>query len=122
MKFLRNLFARFLAPSRPIDQWFEVRFDDECVYVSASPPGREPWSQQFRWNEIERICFKAEGFDLSDGIYVFTSQRPESFVIPTEAKGGGRFWLEIIDRKLFDAELAIEAASALSGTFCWPKG
>ncbi len=120
MKFLRNLIGRIFAPSKPLDEWFEVTFDDVEVYVNAAPPGREPWSQQFRWDEIERICFKAEGFDLSDGIYVFTSQRPESFVIPTEAKGGGRFWSEIIDRNLFDAELAIQAASATSGTFCWP--
>ncbi len=121
MDFIRKLINRIFAPSKPLDQWYEVKVDDEGVYISAEPHGRKPWSQQFRWDEVERVCFKAEGVDLSDGIYVFTSRRPESFVIPTEAKGGLEFWSEIIDRELFDAELAIEAASASSGIFCWPE-
>jgi hypothetical protein len=59
---------------------------------------------------------------MSDGIYVFTTLRPESFVIPAEASGGAALWNEIVRRGLFDAELAIEAASASEGLFCWPEG
>ena len=56
----------------------------------------------------------------SDGIYVFTSERPQSFVIPTEADGGLEVWNELVRRGLFDAELAIKAALAEEGLFCWP--
>ncbi len=53
-------------------------------------------------------------------LYIFTSQRPESYVIPTEADGGGALWNEIFDRGLFDPELTIQAATSDSGLFCWP--
>ena len=106
--------------SRPLDEWFFVTFDGERVSIRAEPPGKEAWSSEFTWRSVERVCFKAEGLDVSDGIYVFTSARPESYAIPIEAKGGAEFWDEILRRKLFDAELAIEAASATSGVFCWP--
>jgi hypothetical protein len=56
----------------------------------------------------------------SDGIYVFTRERPESYVIPVEASGGAHFFDELITRRLFGAELAIEAASTTEGLFCWP--
>ena len=57
---------------------------------------------------------------VSDGIYVFTSERPESYVIPTEASGGQDFWFEILRRQLFDAKLAGEAAASRGGLYCWP--
>ena len=107
-----------LVPS--LDKWFAVEFDEETVRMDASPPGRKAWHQEFRWSDIERVCFKAEDLGMSDGIYVFTKTRPESYVIPTEAKGGAQFWGEIIAKGLFDAELAVEAASATEGFFCWP--
>jgi len=56
----------------------------------------------------------------SDEIYVFTTQRPESYLIPTEAKGGSELWSEIIRRGLFGPELAIKAASSVEGLFCCP--
>jgi len=106
--------------SQPLSEWFSVAFDAETVSLSARPPGRKPWTQGFRWTDIERVCFKAEGLEASDGVYIFTRLRPESFVIPTEARGGSEFWAEVIRRGHFDPELAISAASSVSGTFCWP--
>lgn len=102
-----------------VSEWFEVSFDSETVRMRASPPGREPWEQEFRWDEVQRVCFAAE-FPASDGMFVFTSKRPESYAIPSEAKGGVDLWNEIIRRGLFDAELAIEAAFAENRLFCWP--
>ena len=106
--------------SRPIGEWYFVTFDGERVSVRAEPPGKEAWAAELTWDSIERVCFKAEGLGVSDGIYVFTSARPESYAIPVEANGGGELWGEILRRKLFDAELAIEAATATTGLFCWP--
>ena len=56
----------------------------------------------------------------SDGIYVFTSDRPESYAIPTEAVGGSELWEEILRRGLFDPTLAIKAARSEEGLYCWP--
>lgn len=105
---------------RSVSKWFSVRFDDKIVTLEARPPGREPWTDQFRWADIERICFKSEDFMTSDGIYVFTSRRAESFAIPMEADGGQAFWREVLDRNLFDSVMAIAAMGAVEGVFCWP--
>lgn len=101
-------------------EWFQVSFDDEHVYLSARPPGHPAWSQEFRWDDITRVCFKQEDMWTSDAIYVFTSTRPESYAVPTEAKGGSDFWEEILRRKFFDPKLAIRAAHSQDGLYCWP--
>ena len=119
LRFVRDLVTGRM--NRPLSEWFVVEFDAESVHLKAEPPGQKPWSQEFRWSEIERICFQAEDLTTSDGIYVFTSSRPESYVVPTEASGGQQFWAEVISRGLFDAEIAIEAAGAPSGQFWWPS-
>jgi hypothetical protein len=119
LRFIRDVVTG--RASRPVSEWFAVEFDSNVVRVSAEPPGRKPWSQQFGWSDIERICFKAEGLATSDGIYVFTRLRSESFAIPIEASGGQEFWGEVISRGLFDPELAIQAASSPGGTFWWPS-
>jgi hypothetical protein len=105
---------------KPLSKRFFVSFDETTIHMRAEPPGRPAWSQDFAWDSVVRVCFKAEDVFMSDGIYVFTSQRPGSYVIPTEAQGGVEFWSEILRRKLFDATLAIEAASSSGGLYCWP--
>ena len=100
--------------------WFHVAFDDHAVQLDVSPPGTETWTAEFKWDSVQRVCFQAEGLEASDGIYMFTSDRPESFVIPTEAKGGLDFWNEVIRRGLFNEDLAIAAATAVEGQFWWP--
>jgi len=104
-----------------LDEWFRVSWEGDKITLDVAAPGRDPLYAEFEWNSISRVCFKAEGPDLSDGIYVFTMGRPESYVIPIAAAGGAAFWDEVIRRGLFDAELAIEAASAAEGLFCWPR-
>ena len=108
---------------RPIEEWFHVVVDDGGFHLSVSPPGRAPWSADVAWDEIIRICFKSEGYTASDGIYVFVRGREASYAIPTDATGGTDLWNAFIDRKLFDAELAIKAAMADEGELlCWPEG
>lgn len=103
-----------------LDAWFRVTWDSKEVRLDVEPPGRSAWVASFPWSSISRVCFKAEGLETSDGIYVFTSLRPESFAIPIEASGGADLWNEIVRRGLFDAELAIKVASESDGLFCWP--
>ena len=115
---IRALLAR--GRPKPLNEWFVVTFDEATVYIHAKPPGRAAWSQSFSWGKVVRVCFKAEDYLVSDGIYIYTSERLESYVIPTEARGGAELWAEIIRRNLFDASLAIEAASSPGGLYCWP--
>jgi hypothetical protein len=105
---------------RPLREWFFVTFDDATVRLRVEPPGEPAWSDAFAWDTVTRVCFAAEDLAVSDGIYVFTSQRPESYAIPAEASGGSELWNEIVRRGLFDAELAIVAMGSTEGLFCWP--
>ena len=57
---------------------------------------------------------------FSDDLYFFTKLRPESYVIPLEAKGADNLWSLIIEKKLFDAEMAIKAVTSGEGIYCWP--
>lgn len=98
-----------------------MEWDADVVRLRVSPPAPQPWSASFRWDAVTRVCFHAEGPEVSDGIYVFTRGRPEIFAIPTEAAGGAEFWAEVLRRGLFDPELAITAAGASRGLYCWPE-
>jgi hypothetical protein len=100
--------------------WFVVMTDDSSVSLSVSPPGRSAWQAVIPWDSVIRVCFEAAGFLASDDLYIFTSLRPESLLIPTEADGGQELLRELIRRGLFDASLAITAAQAHEGIFCWP--
>jgi hypothetical protein len=119
---LRSWFrrARERLGKRKLADWYHVSFDDKGIFIRAEPPGRDPWQQQLAWSSIERIAYQCEDMWTSDGIYVFTRQRPESYVIPIEAEGGFALWEEILRRRLFDPELSMQAAQAHEGLFVWP--
>lgn len=105
----------------PVGEWFHVTMDGEGVRMQARPPGRKAWEESLAWGEITRVCFKSEGPCDSDGIYLFTTRRPESYAVPLEAAGGAELWSELVRRELFPAELAITAASLPAGELrCWP--
>jgi len=101
--------------------WFEVAFDNSEIRLSVSPPNRSSWNAQIKWERIIRICFKAGDLYTPDEIYIFTDERPESFLIPIEASGGSSLWDELMRRGLFDAELAIQAAMSTNKLYCCPK-
>lgn len=121
LRALRSLFGSVpVDPPQPLSEWFTATFDSERIVLEAAPPGREPWRQELTWASITRVCFKTEDFRMSDGLYIFTTARPESYVVPVEGRGGSDLFHELIARKLFDANLAIEAASTTGKLFCWP--
>jgi hypothetical protein len=108
-------------PATPtLADWFKTSFDEDGITLNVSPPAFDHWQARIEWTRIVRICFKTGDFLETDEIYIFTSERPESRVIPTEAAGGLDLWNEIIRRGLFDAELAIRAASSSNELFCDP--
>jgi hypothetical protein len=118
---LWNQINRRRTPLPSLSEWFSVAFSETAVTMSAKPPGKAPWEQSFLWSEVTRICFMSEGLLASDAVYVFTSQRPESFVIPIEAKGGMEFWSRVLSLDLFPSDLATKATSLPEGaSLCWP--
>jgi len=73
------------------------------------------------WDSVTRVCLEAADFPVSDDLYIFTSLRLESWLVPIEADGGQELLSGLIRRGLFDASLAITAARAHEGMFCWPS-
>ncbi|MFX0100902.1 MAG: hypothetical protein ACFFCS_15105 [Candidatus Hodarchaeota archaeon] len=111
-----------MSDPRELSNWFVVKFDEEKVELHVNPPGSEKQEPRiFFWNDVIRVCFQANDFLISDEVYVFTSKRPESYVVPMQASGADKLWGEIIERELFDAKLAIKAATEGEGLYCWPE-
>ena len=102
-----------------VRDWYHVTITEAGIRLDVAPPGKEPWHADIPWEDITRVCFKAEPL-VSDGIYLFTRHRPESYAIPTEADGGSALVGELVKRGLFDAELLLRAASEMEGLYCWP--
>jgi hypothetical protein len=104
-----------------LSDWYKVSFDDRVVRREVSPPDGEAWVDEFAWADVVRVCFKTGSAFESDEVYVFTSERPESYVVPTEADGGRALVEEIVRRDLFAAELMVEAARTTEpAIYCWP--
>ncbi len=127
MEFLKDLFSSArntltnASKTPALDAWFLVSFDNEFISLEVSPPNRSAWTAQIEWKRINRVCFKAGDLYNPDEIYIFTDERPESYLIPTEANGGDALWEEILKRNLFNAETAIEAATSTNKLFCCPS-
>jgi hypothetical protein len=119
--YAREKIAEWANDVRPLSEWFRVNFDETGVELNVEPPGREPWKSSIKWERVIRVCFKSGDLLSSDEIYIFTDERPESWLIPTEAFGGMELWYEIIERGLFDAETAIKAATGTNELFCCPE-
>ncbi len=106
------------SASAPLREWYFVGFDDSTIALQVSPPNGIAWKETIAWDRIIQVCFKTGDWMESDEIYLFTDERPESYVIPAEAEGGHALWSEILARKLFDAEMAIQAATTTDELFC----
>ena len=89
-----------------LEIWYHVSFDEEYIYPNS---------------DIIRICFQIGDFLQTDELYIFTSEREASYLIPIDADGGSELWGEIIERDFFDAGLAIKVATGLEGLHCWPE-
>lgn len=100
--------------------WFVVATDSKSIRLSVTPPHRPAWQAVIPWESITRVCFAAEDPLVSDGLYLFTNLRPDSWVVPVEAVGGTLLLDELARRRLFDPALATKALTAVSGLFCWP--
>ena len=104
-----------------LDTWYHVTFDEEYVYRNVDPPNGERWDDKLRWEDLIRICYHPGGFLETDELYIFSNDREESYLIPLEADGAQELWGKILERNLFDAELAIKLATMSDGLYCWPE-
>ena len=101
--------------------WYRVSFDETHVYRNVAPPGREAWADASEWARIIRVCFKAGDFLDPDELYLFTDERPDSYLIPTTADGGRELFDEIIRRQLLPGDLALPAMTTPEKLVCWPE-
>ena len=108
-----------LKPDR-LENWYRVSFDDQSIFRDVSPPGRKPWKDELRWDDIIRVCFLTQDVFLSDEIYIFTNKREESYLIPIDAAGTVELMEEMVRRRLFDAQMLIAAVKTIDKLFCWP--
>ena len=102
--------------------WYQVKFDSEKIYIIISHKDSKPTKAELFWKNIIRICYVPMSFIGPDEIYIFTNQREESYLIPSEALGASALWGEIVDRGLYDAEKAIKVMSGKeTQLYCWPS-
>jgi hypothetical protein len=102
-------------------RWFEASYDAESITISRRKLLFLKSITEISWARIIRVCFLAGDHIRFDEVYIFTDERSESYVVPMDSSGGLQLWGEIIERGLFDAELAVKAASASSDELlCWP--
>jgi hypothetical protein len=104
----------------PLRGWYSIHFDDRAISLQVNPPDGAAWNGSIQWQRIIRVCLRTGDWLESDVIYIFTDDRDESYAIPTEAEGGLALWSEILERKLFDADTAIRAATTTNELFCHP--
>jgi hypothetical protein len=103
-----------------LSEWYHLHFDESTVYRNVVPPGGEAWADQFAFKDVVRVCFLTHDLFESDELYIFTSERDESYKIPTEADGGRQLLDELVRRQLFPAEMLIEAVTTEEKLFCYP--
>lgn len=121
MNIVQKLFDRLRRRNAPISDWYQVSFDESWINISARPPGKDAWQRSVKWSAIIRVLWQGEGGLVSDGIYLFTSERKESYVVPTDSKGGDRLVEELINRGYFASEKFTETVTDPYGFYCWPE-
>jgi hypothetical protein len=122
MTILTRLHAWWAARRpKPLREQLAVRFDDDAVAVRVLADFESGWNQDFRWEDIERVCFTDGGLYGSDMIHVAVRGRADRAVIPTEAAGGSAFFGALSERGLFPEVVWRRAIGDTSGgTHCWP--
>ncbi len=98
-----------------------VEWDQDGFRLRALDPTKSEWNHDVRWDDIERVCFTAEGIAASDIIIVRLRSQTQSVIVPTEARHGTEFFEKLIENGLFPEPLWRKAlGSTNSATICWP--
>lgn len=106
---------------KPLDQLLSVEFDEDEVRIVAHAEMDASWSQSFRWEQIERVCFTDEGLYSSDRISIELKVGLRPVVVLTEALGGTEFVGALTERGYFPQGVWRKAMGETGGaTYCWP--
>jgi hypothetical protein len=68
-------------------EWFRVWLNVTGIKLDVSPPRKATWQATIPWADITRVCYKVEVGLVSNGWYLFTKHRPESYAALVEAGG-----------------------------------
>jgi len=121
IKYLLATRFGFVPPPKPLREQLFVDFDDVGVRMRAPDGNDERWNRAFGWSEIVRVCFRDEGLDQSDLLFIELRGKPEPVVVPTEATGGSALFGELATRGLFPEGVWRKAIGETGGrTYCWP--
>lgn len=121
MNFVKRFIDKISRYNEPIEKWFQVTFDEIKITITANPPGRNSWQQTLEWDNLIRVIFQGEGGYSSDTLFLFSSLRPESYVIPTDAKGGQELIDKLIAKGIFNSKNFTDAVLSPYGIYCWPE-
>ncbi|RMG24233.1 MAG: hypothetical protein D6732_23930 [Methanobacteriota archaeon] len=99
--------------------WFCCSLAEDGVHLSVNRPDNDHWDASFSWKQITKVCFKATDIYSVDVIRIYLDDGTH-YDIPLEAEGGYNLWEQLIDRGLFDSELAAQLRFAENEIRCWP--
>lgn len=109
--------------------WNAVSFDNEYVYRQGTLPtyrkffikvNQKAVQSNIKWSHISQVCFYSKGLYNPAEMKLVESFR-NTYIIPIDTKGGNELWTEIINRGLFDKELATEVMVSAIGEYCSPE-
>jgi len=112
-----------IPKAKPIDELFEITFDDSIIKIRVSEELESASNQEIDWARIRRVCFKDGGMLSSDILYLSLDGPEQVVAVPTEAKGGSEFFGAICERGLLPEPVWRRAVGDTSGGLhCWPEG
>ena len=120
-KYLRATKFGLVPPPKALSDQLSVEFDDAQVRMRTPDGSDERWNQAFAWSDIVRVCFRDEGLDHSDLLFIELRGEPEPIIVPTEASGGSALFGALTARGIFPEEVWRKAIGETGGmVHCWP--
>ncbi len=118
-KYVRATKFGLALPPKPLSEQLSVDFDDAQVRIRTPDGGDERWNQTFEWSDIVRVCFRDEGLDHSDLLFIELRGKPEPIIVPTKASGGSALFGALTARGIFPEEVWRNAVQHT--TIHWPQ-
>lgn len=101
-----------LRRRNPLERQLQVQWDVDGVKVSVIQGLDARWNQAFRWDRVRTVCFEDGAGFGPDVVYVCLVEPEILVVVPTAARGGTQFLLELCERGLYPERVWRRGASA----------
>ena len=96
-----------------------VVFDGKHIWLKALRDCGVVKAKRIAWASVDCVCFKDNGPDESDTIYLRVNLK-RVYAIPLECSGGCEFWRALRDRGGYPAYLhAMASMSTSGGIYSW---